>query len=190
MENNSGDFQPVCMVQDIADRQSRAFTVPWGQEKIELAVFNVKGQFYAISNSCAHKGGPLSRGLLNGEIVTCPWHGWKYSVIDGRSSHEGGDSVNAYETLVLNGRVYVNPVPFRQGERKYKPHAKYAELEGSVKEYLARLDDGAEPGDGIKVLGISTTNVTERVERKSTSEEARGLPLTTQRASSERRQSW
>jgi len=179
MENNNGNFQPVCMVRDIADGQSKAFTVTWGQEKIELAVFNLKGQFYAISNICAHKGGPLSRGLLDGEIVTCPWHGWKYSVVDGRSPHEGGDSVNAYETLVLNGRIYVNPVPFRQGERTYKPHVKYAELESSVKEHLARIDGAAGPGgdDVVKVLGISTTNVTERVERKSTSEEALDFAL-------------
>jgi multimeric flavodoxin WrbA len=78
---------------------------------------------------------------------------------------------------VLNGRVYVNPVPFHHGERKYKPHAKYAELENSVREHLALLDGGAGLDDNIRVLGISTTNVTERVERKSTSEEALGFAL-------------
>ena len=46
------------MVQEIADGQSRAFMVTWGQEKIELAVINLGGRFYAILNSCAHKGGP------------------------------------------------------------------------------------------------------------------------------------
>ena len=107
--------------------------------------------------------------------MTCLWHGWKYSVVDGRSSYREGDSVTAHEALVLNGRIYVNPVPFPQGERKYKPHVKYAELEGSVKEYLAWLDDWVDPGDGIKVLRIWTTNVTERVERKITSEEALGF---------------
>jgi nitrite reductase/ring-hydroxylating ferredoxin subunit len=32
--------------------------------------------------------------------VTCPWHEWKYSVIDGKAPHEGGDSVSSYETKV------------------------------------------------------------------------------------------
>ena len=43
------------------------------------------GKFYAISNSCIHKGGPLSKGYLEGDIVTCPWHGWKYSIRNGKS---------------------------------------------------------------------------------------------------------
>jgi nitrite reductase/ring-hydroxylating ferredoxin subunit len=40
--------------------------------------------------------------------VTCPWHGWKYSVIDGNAPHEGGDSVSSYETKVIGEGIYVN----------------------------------------------------------------------------------
>jgi nitrite reductase/ring-hydroxylating ferredoxin subunit len=39
--------------------------------------------------------------------VTCPWHGWKYSVIDGKASHEGGDSISSYETKVIGDWIYV-----------------------------------------------------------------------------------
>jgi len=72
--------------------------------EIEIAVFNIDGQYYALSNTCQHQGGPLSEGILDIEnkIVTCPWHGWKYSLIDGKAPHKGGDSVNSYEIKVLN----------------------------------------------------------------------------------------
>jgi nitrite reductase/ring-hydroxylating ferredoxin subunit len=77
-------------------------------KKIEIALFNKEGKFYAIPNRFTHEGGPLSGGVLEWHIVTCPWHAWKYSVIDGKASHEGEDSVSSYETKVIGDRVYVN----------------------------------------------------------------------------------
>ena len=48
-----------------------------------VAIFNVEGTFYAIDNTCTHRGGPLGEGELNGEIVTCPWHGANFNVKTG-----------------------------------------------------------------------------------------------------------
>ncbi|MEK6606992.1 MAG: Rieske 2Fe-2S domain-containing protein [Myxococcota bacterium] len=48
-----------------------------------IALFNVGGKFYAIDNTCKHRGGPLGEGELEGTIVTCPWHGWQYDVTSG-----------------------------------------------------------------------------------------------------------
>jgi len=48
-----------------------------------VAVFNVNGQFYAMDGSCPHAGGPLGDGFLNGNLVTCPWHGWQFDVTTG-----------------------------------------------------------------------------------------------------------
>ena len=51
----------------------------------ELALFNVEGRFYAVDNTCPHRGGPLGEGMLDGPVVTCPWHGWKFDVTTGIS---------------------------------------------------------------------------------------------------------
>jgi len=48
-----------------------------------VAVFNVDGTYYAIDNTCVHRGGPLGEGELEGDTVTCPWHGWQYDVTTG-----------------------------------------------------------------------------------------------------------
>ena len=48
-----------------------------------LALFNVEGAFYAIDNTCTHRGGPLGEGQLEGDTVTCPWHGADFNVKTG-----------------------------------------------------------------------------------------------------------
>src|SRR2546427_7356751 len=47
------------------------------------SLFNVDGTYYAINNSCAHRGGPLGEGELDGRVVTCPWHAWRWDVTTG-----------------------------------------------------------------------------------------------------------
>ena len=49
----------------------------------ELAIFNIDGEYYAISNFCPHKGAPLSEGQICGHIVECAWHGWQFDVRTG-----------------------------------------------------------------------------------------------------------
>jgi nitrite reductase (NADH) small subunit len=49
----------------------------------KLALFNVDGKFHAIDDTCTHRGGPLSEGELDGDEVTCPWHGAKFKVTSG-----------------------------------------------------------------------------------------------------------
>jgi len=166
----------LCQTGEVQPGQSKAYTINTDGATFEIALFNIDGKYYAISNTCQHKGGPLSKGQLNGQIVTCPWHGWQYSVLDGKSPHEGGDSVDAFEKKVLEGSVFVNLTPVYKGERVSKPHRRYSELEGSVNRYLdlaySRTNSGVAENQ-IHVLGISTTNANDKVApRQSTSESA------------------
>lgn len=49
----------------------------------KIALFNVDGKFCAIDDTCTHRGGPLSEGELEGDEVTCPWHGARFKVTSG-----------------------------------------------------------------------------------------------------------
>lgn len=49
----------------------------------QIALFNVEGQFFALDNTCTHRGGPLAQGSLSGHQVTCPWHGATFDVRTG-----------------------------------------------------------------------------------------------------------
>ena len=196
-ENNSNnddddDFQYVCRADQISPGQSRAFAIRGerggtsssggGKNKsknmIKIAVFNLDGTYYAISNVCVHKGGPLNEGTLKGDIITCPWHGWKYSVKDGKSAHKGGDSISTYPVRVSKGRIYASPIPRTIGKRVSKPHKAYQALDGAVKQYIRNVESSQVlPVDSnatkVRVLGISTTSMNDEVApRKSTSESA------------------
>ena len=48
-----------------------------------IALFNIGVSYHAIDNTCPHRGGPLSEGGVEGEVVTCPWHGSKFNVTTG-----------------------------------------------------------------------------------------------------------
>ena len=48
-----------------------------------IALFNVEGTFYAIDNTCTHRGGPLGEGALSGDTVECPLHGAHFNVKTG-----------------------------------------------------------------------------------------------------------
>ena len=184
--NKDISYKYVGLSSQIPIGKSKSISIKDAKSKknINIAIFNISGRFYAISDSCAHKGGPLSKGFLNNDIVTCPWHGWKYSVKDGKSSHEGGDSVNSYKVKVVKDKLYVNPFPSNIGKRIYKPHTAYSELENSVNNYLIQKSTTIattssneslkeKNNSKIRILGISTTNSNDKVApRKSTSETA------------------
>jgi len=50
----------------------------------DVLVANIGGKLYAIGNSCTHRGGPLDEGELEGNKVTCPWHGGQFDVTNGK----------------------------------------------------------------------------------------------------------
>jgi nitrite reductase/ring-hydroxylating ferredoxin subunit len=66
------------------------------------------GQTYAIMATCSHIGGPLDEGQIEGDTVTCPWHGSVFCVRDGALIH-GPATVSqpAFDVQVQNGRIAV-----------------------------------------------------------------------------------
>ncbi len=72
-----------------------------------LAVFNVDGDIHAIDNTCCHREGPLGEGELEGDIVTCPWHGWRYNVTTGACVNNPSAKVAAYQVQIDGNDVKV-----------------------------------------------------------------------------------
>ncbi len=73
-----------------------------------VALANVDGQFHAIDGVCIHRGGPLGDGVLEGAVVTCPWHGWQYDVRTGRVGQNPGAGVNCFPVEVRGNEIFVN----------------------------------------------------------------------------------
>ena len=82
----------------------------------EIGVFNVKGVYYALRNLCPHQGAPLCLGELTGltvsdepgeiewtragEILRCPWHGWEFDILSGRTIFKSKARVKTYDVRI------------------------------------------------------------------------------------------
>lgn len=78
---------------------------PGGSKEVEhegriYALFNVDGRLSAIDGICPHQGGPLAEGVLEGDWVTCPWHGWQFDVSTGKTSLNGRLTQPVFEVKV------------------------------------------------------------------------------------------
>lgn len=71
-----------------------------------IAVFNIEGALYACSNRCPHAGAPLQNGFLNGTVVTCPWHGWRFDLAAGANAPK--DGVVRYRVTIENDDVVLH----------------------------------------------------------------------------------
>ncbi|MFT5288866.1 MAG: sulfoxide reductase heme-binding subunit YedZ [Planctomycetota bacterium] len=92
----------------------RALVVPVkGQERV--AVYRHGNKVSAISNVCAHQGGPLGEGKIMDGCLTCPWHGYQYNVENGQSPPPFTEKVPTYR-VKLDGRdILLDPQPLPPG---------------------------------------------------------------------------
>jgi nitrite reductase (NADH) small subunit len=96
-------YHTVARIGEIVDGQGRMFEV--GDRLI--AVFLDNGAYFALDDCCPHQGAPLSDGSVFEKTVTCNWHGWCFSLEDGR--HLGGSSscVATYPVRVVGDEIQV-----------------------------------------------------------------------------------
>ena len=93
---------------------AEAGDLPVGQGRVieaegrTLALFNVDGTFYAIDNTCPHRGGPLGEGDVEGRIVICPWHAWRWDVTTGANANNPAVRISCYPVAVEGGSVFVH----------------------------------------------------------------------------------
>lgn len=70
----------VCRLEDIPS--GRGWPVQVGD--LRIAVFRTSGGIRAVENVCRHIGNPIDDGPVQGEVLTCPWHGWQYDLVTGQ----------------------------------------------------------------------------------------------------------
>jgi nitrite reductase (NADH) small subunit len=98
------DFVSVAKVNDVLPGQGKTVQIA-GKD---IALFNVDGTFYAVDDTCLHRGGPLGEGELTGHLVACPWHGWKYDVRTGVSITNPAAKVSCYETRIEGEELQIS----------------------------------------------------------------------------------
>jgi nitrite reductase/ring-hydroxylating ferredoxin subunit len=98
-------FTRVATVHEMAPGQAKQATV----QGRTLAIFNVGGTFYAIDDTCPHRGAPLWEGDVSGAEVTCPWHGARFDVTSGAHLCPPAPAgVRSYKVQVVGDEVQVD----------------------------------------------------------------------------------
>jgi nitrite reductase (NADH) small subunit len=100
----------VASIDEILDGERKLVEL----NRISIGIFHHKGGWYAIRNYCLHRGGPVATGLLAGDQVVCPWHGYTYNLTDGRLVTDPSARLEMYPVSVRDGGVYLrlkNPEP-------------------------------------------------------------------------------
>lgn len=93
----------VARLEEIPDGERKIVDI----EGVSIGVFHHAGGWYALRNSCLHRGGPVATGrLVDGQII-CPWHGYTYTLTDGRLIFDPSARLEMYPVTVREDGVYL-----------------------------------------------------------------------------------
>ena len=104
------DFIGVAKIGEIPEGEGRAFTVKGRR----VAVFLRQGEYHALDDTCPHMGASLAEGYLDETGVVCPWHAWKFCVLDGTWLDNPKSNIKSqpFSVRVENDEIQVSvPVP-------------------------------------------------------------------------------
>ena len=110
---------PVARTADISPGECRIVEI----KRLSVGVFNVNGEYVAVLNVCPHELAPVCRGRVSGttlpsppgeyrwgrdgEILSCPWHGWEFDLLTGQALADPRVRVRRYPTEVDEETVFV-----------------------------------------------------------------------------------
>lgn len=95
------EFKTVCRLADLKDGEGKTLSV----EGKLIAVFRQGDKVQAIDDMCPHMGASLSGGHFDGQIVTCPWHAWRFRVSDGAWADNPRIKIGCYAVRVEGDAV-------------------------------------------------------------------------------------
>lgn len=75
----------------------------------EILVANIGGSYYACDDTCTHAGASLAEGALEGQTITCGWHGAKFNCMSGKLEKFPAKikDLKSYRTIIESDNVFV-----------------------------------------------------------------------------------
>ncbi len=99
------DFIKVAQISDL--NPGEKMLVDYDDE--EVGLFNIEGQFYAVSDVCTHDDGPLLEGKLDDDCIICPRHGARFNVKTGTQTMPAFSPVPLYQVKIEGTDIYIAP---------------------------------------------------------------------------------
>ena len=101
--NSTDDFVSAIDEKDLSDGKMKLKSI----EGIPILFLKQSGQVYAIDNRCPHQGCGLSGGTLEGAVVICPCHDWRFSLKTGEYEEEPSMKLIKFDYKIEAGKIYV-----------------------------------------------------------------------------------
>src|SRR5476651_222478 len=98
----------------------RASDLPVGRIKAvridgrTVAICHSSKGFFAMDNTCPHRGGPLAEGDLIGDEIVCPWHLWGFDVTSGLCPGNSDFTIATHEVKLEGDHILVKLSPMRE----------------------------------------------------------------------------
>jgi nitrite reductase/ring-hydroxylating ferredoxin subunit len=73
-----------------------------------VLVARVGDEYYAVANKCFHMGCPLEGGRLNGTVITCPCHDWRFDLRDGHFITTPALRIATFPTRVEGETIHID----------------------------------------------------------------------------------
>jgi len=90
-------------------------SVQAGNQTIALTRFEAK--YGALGNACPHQGGPLGEGSIEGCWLRCPWHGWDFHPLTGKSPGGFDDGATTFPVQERDDGIYVQIIEQQERTR-------------------------------------------------------------------------
>lgn len=97
------DYETVGKIDDFEEGKGQAFPVNGRM----VAVFRQGDSFFAIDDMCPHMGASLAEGPVEGDVVMCPWHAWRFCIKDGAWCDNPKVKSETFPVRVVDGEVQV-----------------------------------------------------------------------------------
>ncbi|MGA3060415.1 MAG: Rieske (2Fe-2S) protein [Candidatus Bathyarchaeia archaeon] len=65
------------------------------------------GQVFAIDNRCPHMGCCFSGGTLDGNVIICPCHDWRFNLKTGEYEDQPSIKLKMYDWKIESGKIWV-----------------------------------------------------------------------------------
>ena len=99
------ELRLLCEASDVQPGTAKRIVVG----RLVLAAFNLDGEFYVTDDTCTHGFASLSEGIIDGDIVECPWHGGTFDIRSGAPRDPPCTvPLNTYRAVVKDGAVWID----------------------------------------------------------------------------------
>jgi nitrite reductase/ring-hydroxylating ferredoxin subunit len=100
-------FKFVCSLDKLEERIGQRFIL----DDVEIAVFKINSNVFAVSNICPHQQTHLIYdGFVEDEFVVCPAHGWKFNLRTGKKD-SGSNGLDSYPVEITDNQIYIKVHP-------------------------------------------------------------------------------